>query len=105
MNLKTKPLTKGELAPWYGCRNIKGMGQFKIKQHKPRMESNPTELDSSDFGHYFIGCFHEHFYIFKKLTKTQYLYSLEKVLFAFSVQNVVKISVTFCKVLLAQSQQ
>ena len=69
MNLKTKPLTKGELAPWFGCRNIKGMGQFKIKQHKPRMESNPTELDSSDFGHYFIGCFHEHFYIFKKLTK------------------------------------
>ena len=35
----------------------------------------------------------------------QYLYSLEKVLFAFSVQNVVKISVTFCKVLLAQIQQ
>ena len=87
MNLKTKPLTKGELAQWFRRGNIKGMGQFKIKQHKPRMESNPTKLDSSDFGHYLIGYFHEHFCIFKKLTKAQYFYSPEKALFAFSVQN------------------
>ena len=75
------------MAQWLGRGNIKGMGQFKIKQHKPRIESNPTEPDSSDFGHHFIGCFHEHFYVFKKLTKTQFLYSPEMVLSAFSVQN------------------